>query len=259
MKNRGFTLVEMAIVLVLIGLLISGVLVGQSLIHSAQLRAVSTEFSRYQTAMGAFKDKFFYLPGDMPNAVKYWGSAHGSTPTDLADGSNPDCDAIVVPFTGTSTCNGNGNGKFDGATEAFLAWQHLANAGLVEGAYDGNGGPDTALSAGKNVGFSKFKGGAWVFWGAGSADGATNLYAGTYNAVLLFTATVGDETAMNPILSPIDMHTLDRKMDDGKPGSGILLAPANNGAQPGCVTGDYSQYLTSSEEVGCSGVLITGY
>ena len=63
--QRGFTLVELSIVLVILGLLVGGVLSGQSLIRAAELRAVSTEHSKFVTAMNSFRDKYFAAPGDM--------------------------------------------------------------------------------------------------------------------------------------------------------------------------------------------------
>lgn len=58
-RKRGFSLVELSIVLVILGLLTGGILAGQSLIRAAELRAVSTEYSRYATAVQSFRDKYF--------------------------------------------------------------------------------------------------------------------------------------------------------------------------------------------------------
>ena len=78
-SSSAFTLVELSIVLVIIGLLVGGVLSGKSLIRASELRAVASEFSYYKIAIGNFKDKYSALPGDMRNAVTYWGAAAGST------------------------------------------------------------------------------------------------------------------------------------------------------------------------------------
>ena len=71
----GFSLVELSIVLVILGLLVGGVLTGQSLIRAAELRSVSTEYSRYVASVHTFRDKYFALPGDMTNATQFWGTA----------------------------------------------------------------------------------------------------------------------------------------------------------------------------------------
>ncbi|MFZ4541492.1 MAG: type II secretion system protein [Rickettsiales bacterium] len=127
--SSGFSLVELSIVLVILGLLVGGILSGQSLIRAAELRAVSTEYSRYVTAVQTFRDKYFQLPGDMNSATTFWGTAAVGAACATTIGS------------GTQTCNGNGDGWLDNgyvnSNENFRYWQHLANAGLIEGAYTG--------------------------------------------------------------------------------------------------------------------------
>ena len=73
-KRSAFSLVELSIVLVILGLLTGGILSGQSLIRAAELRSVTTEYSRYTAATYSFRDKYFALPGDMSNAESFWGS-----------------------------------------------------------------------------------------------------------------------------------------------------------------------------------------
>lgn len=70
--KHGFSLVELSIVLVILGLLTGGILAGQSLIRAAELRSVSTEQSRWVTAANSFRDKYFALPGDFRDATKFW-------------------------------------------------------------------------------------------------------------------------------------------------------------------------------------------
>lgn len=63
----GFTLIEMSIVLVIIGLIIGGILTGQDLINAASIRAQTSQIEKYQTAVHTFQNKYGYLPGDIPN------------------------------------------------------------------------------------------------------------------------------------------------------------------------------------------------
>ncbi len=72
-SHRGFTLIELSIVLVIIGLIVGGVLVGQDLIHAAALRAVISEKDRFSAAIYTFQGKYGYLPGDFPNASRCLG------------------------------------------------------------------------------------------------------------------------------------------------------------------------------------------
>lgn len=69
---RGFSLVELSIVLVILGLLTGGILAGQSLIRASELRSVSTELQRYSSAIYSFRDQYMALPGDMLNATSFW-------------------------------------------------------------------------------------------------------------------------------------------------------------------------------------------
>jgi prepilin-type N-terminal cleavage/methylation domain-containing protein len=74
-NTRGFTLVELSIVLVILGLLAGGVLAGQGLIRAAELRSITTDQQRFLIAIRAFRDQYRSLPGDMPNATLVWGGA----------------------------------------------------------------------------------------------------------------------------------------------------------------------------------------
>src|SRR5437763_7869808 len=120
-KPQGFTLLELSIVLVIIGLLIGGIFVGQSLIHTAQINAVISEFNRYQTAVQNFKQQYQALPGDMNNATSFWGSAGGT-------GADATC--FNTLSNTAATCNGNGDGSIQTSVslwdEVYRAWQHLA-------------------------------------------------------------------------------------------------------------------------------------
>src|SRR5690606_1501704 len=98
--KAGFSLVELSIVLVILGLLTGGILGGQSLIKAAELRSVATERQQWQIAINSFKGKYRALPGDMPNATAFWGVAANG-------GGGAGCAQFIS--TGTETCDGNGN------------------------------------------------------------------------------------------------------------------------------------------------------
>jgi len=132
--RHGFSLVELSIVLVILGLLTGGILTGQNLIRAAELRSVTTQMQRYQSSIYTFRDKYLALPGDMRNATDFWGSAGGN-------GTDNTCWAAQTKET-PETCNGNGNGLVEGGIdrnirENFLFWKHLSNSGLIEGSYLG--------------------------------------------------------------------------------------------------------------------------
>ena len=105
----GFTLLELSIVMVIIGLIIGGITVGQDMIRSAELNSVVSNFQKYQTAVNAFKLKYSALPGDMDNASSYW----------------PTCDATPA----------NCDGDNDGLIQSELAWLHLSLSEIIPGSY----------------------------------------------------------------------------------------------------------------------------
>jgi len=108
MKRRGFTLVELSIVLVVIGLLLGGVLKGKAMIENAKLKRVKSDIDGIVSATYGYQDKYNALPGDDP-----------------ADRS--------TELGATSCDGGNGNGVFAGAKEYACAWQELVGAGLISG------------------------------------------------------------------------------------------------------------------------------
>ncbi len=109
-NQRGFTLVEIAIVLAIVGLVLGGVFQGQALVDSARVRAMSTEISGIQTAMLSFQDRYRAIAGDFSKASLQIDSA-----------------AVA----------GNGNGRIDASAERAGVWQQLSLAGFISGSYDG--------------------------------------------------------------------------------------------------------------------------
>jgi prepilin-type N-terminal cleavage/methylation domain-containing protein len=98
--NKAFSLIELVVVLVIIGLIVGGITSGQNLIRSAQLQSVVTDKKKYESAIAAFQERYFQLPGDMNNATDFWGAAHTTEAT-----------CVTTVSTGEETCNGDGNGK----------------------------------------------------------------------------------------------------------------------------------------------------
>lgn len=269
MKNRrhvaAFTLVELSIVLVILGLLVGGVLAGQSLIKAAELRTVTSEFTGYKTALGAFREKYNALPGDMRNAVRFWG-ADAAASSD-ADGIDAACAATTTAAVGTATCNGDGNGKLSDINsvpanhEFFRFWQHLANAGLIEGNYTGVAGPDSDQDTiiGTNIPRSKYPSAGWAAWYYDGVSSPVN-YPGTYNNLLHIGAELSSFPDQNYGLpfNVSEMYNIDMKMDDGKPHQGFVRSH-NYAARPDCVTSSDDAYQLDNQTLGCSIIFITGY
>lgn len=211
---RGFSLVELSIVLVILGLLTGGILAGQSLIRAAELRRLQNDFSRYTGAVHTFRDKYFALPGDMANASAFWGL--------LASGAA--CN--TTPATGPATCNGNGNGQVgnpDGnGNEVFRFWQHLANAGLVEGFYSGEGTFD--IIVGGTVPDARMSQAAWCArWDNDQAGAAVFSKYPAQHSFLVGRADPSDPCQQR-FLKVEEVWNIDMKMDDGNPVNGMVRA-----------------------------------
>src|SRR5437879_2899141 len=103
-SEQGFTLIELSIVLVIIGLIVGGVLVGQDLIKAAEIRATVAQIEKYNTAVNTFRNKYTGIPGDLLYAT---ASSFG---IDDIGGTGAPC-----ATAGAANC-GDGNGLIDGAS-----------------------------------------------------------------------------------------------------------------------------------------------
>lgn len=240
MRVHGFSLVELSIVLVILGLLVGGILAGQSLIRAAELRSISTDLHRFTAAQAAFRDKYFALPGDMRNATSFWTAAHAT-----------EADCLTTAGTSPATCNGNGDGRIMWALaggENYLYWEHLANAGLVEGTYSG------VASSGAEVG------GVNIPRGRIPQSGYVAWYTGPWSSqqrernALLVARSCSSGAYECGIIKPEEAWNIDTKMDDGRADSGNLIA-GNGSGETGCVSGTNfmlgSAYILNSSTTTC--------
>lgn len=245
--RSGFTLIELSIVMVIIGLIVGGVLVGRDMIIAAQLRTIPAQVESTKSAIMTFRNKYGALPGDLNNSSRF--------------------------FSGT--LNGDGNGLIDGyyretppkGNEQWQVWVHLSKAGLIEGSYTGTSGPGHCCRnavPGSNIPALKYgKGGMYLgFW--------NNLSPGFNKYV--FSLGLGSPTGCceiyYPILTPAQMASLDGKVDDGKPFTGTVwdlaaVAPSNWGSDESTTglwctnaNGSYSntnaKYLSNDTESRCT-------
>jgi len=217
--QRGFSLIELSIVLVILGLLTGSILAAQSLIRASELRGITADYQRYVTAVQSFRDKYIALPGDMTNATSFWGTM-------------TNCGVASPSGTGTQTCNGNGDGMVYPASaasrtgEMFGFWKQLANAGLIEGNYSGiaSSGSQHDTLIGDNTPASKINNVGWSTYYHGNTTGVNEgvLFALDYGNNL----TVGTDNSgginEGKAFTPAEAWSIDLKLDDGKPGTGRM-------------------------------------
>lgn len=246
-KTNGFTLIEIAVVLLIVGVVAGGVTTGKSLIRAAELRGIIEEVEDFRSAMFSFEAKYRGKAGDLRNATLFWGALNTNNTT---------CQSIAA--TGMETCNGNGDGRIL-VHEGFRMWQHLSNAGLWAGHYSGVAGPEGVNDAvaGQNIPISAFDDTTYMMQ---YSDGFF-LWFNTVKGNILFTGstdTSGDNQPWRPYLTAQELSNMDIKIDDGHAVKGSIIGQkafvGPNGGY-GCTTSNdeaTAEYNTNKEGKICA-------
>jgi prepilin-type N-terminal cleavage/methylation domain-containing protein len=203
-RNRGFTLIEVAIVLVIIGLLLGGVLKGQELINNAKVKSYATDFRNIPIMIYGFQDKFRALPGDDPLIATHIPGSQLAT-------ANP---------AGTL---GNGviNGLWDTTTptdESCLFWQHVRMAGLAPGSTTYS----TSICAANSD-----------YWPKNANGGQIGIQGIPNFATITGSAVNGTYIICSKNILGQFVLQLDATMDDGNPETGSMRAILQSATIPG--------------------------
>jgi type II secretory pathway pseudopilin PulG len=218
----GFTIVELSICLVVLGLIIGCITAGKSIIKQAQIKNLITEQSNYLNSINTFKTVYQAFPGDISNASYYW----------------PNCTSPAA------NCNGNGNDRIEWSLgEGYRAWQHLALAGLVTGTYDG-----VSIEPISNYG----SGSIWRL--ENNASQIYGMLANTSNSLELKLNSNAN------FLPSADAYIIDKKLDDAVPSYGLIYTLNNSSSDcvkqsdgitnlP-CTNYSYTAFSTTSYNLG---------
>lgn len=239
-QKHGFTLIELSIVLVIIGLIIGGIVTGQSLIHSSNINNFISQKQQTDLAVNAFKLRYNSLPGDMHvsktalfglftfTGVKAGGYGYG-------DGNGQVNDRVYVP-----------SAFDDGAGEALVFWRHLTEAELIPGSYGMNAANPLNTSNGSvtsNV-TNEADVGLYIpktkLYGTHMAVDDNTFEYTTYNiGNVLSIDTTLYITGSSPDLGGVtqtDAFLIDTKLDDALPDTGIVFSDGSFGGYT-CTTG----------------------
>lgn len=258
----GFTLLELSIVLVIIALVVAGITAGRSAVENAELQSITADFNKYRQAVISYRDKYKELPGDHTDATSIT-SADGGCPT-------PSASDVVT----SATCNGDGNGivgdstgnplgAFSNYRESLLVWQHLGNAGMISGQYNGRRSTaSTQLSHTINIPKSRFKEGSFILRYFPTNTVTTGYFLANYGHVFFYGApgSAANLPFNDALLTTAQAKSIDLKIDDGKPGLGkVLTSPASVRPCPTTSVETTAIYDGSLANSACALIFITGF
>lgn len=208
MRKHGFTLIELSIVLVIIGLIIGGGLVGKDLIDSAKQRSFISQLDRYTSAINTFKLKYNCLPGDCSNAVTF-GLGQVSGPGQNGDG-NGQIRSSLSEF----------GGSWWQSHEKVNLWFHMASAGLVESGFQGWTSTQPTTVEGMRNYFPT----PAIGVGGANLPAIVPFSMDSKNGLALV-AIYGNPAVPDGYsytLTALEAYNLDQKLDDGLPQTGNI-------------------------------------
>jgi len=225
--KKGFTLIELSIVLVIIGLIVGGILAGKELVAGARLRSQITQIQQFMAATNTFRVKYNCLPGDCAKAADYGFVARG-TLGGQGDGND------IIQGSGTDNgCIGATNSLAQGVGEPITYWMDLNAAGLIPGKFIygsstvANPGHVYESELGNYFPAAKLGGNNKVYvWSGyvycGVPTGVVNSnYFGLVRMPFMW---AGGAPLLERGIAAATAYAMDSKMDDGIPHTGRVVA-----------------------------------
>lgn len=226
-QQQAFTLIELSIVLVIMGLIVGGILVGQDLIKAAEVRAQILQIEKYNQAVNTFRGKFGGLPGDLAvGTANQFGFTVGPSCTGQEGGR--DGNGLIE-----SWASGWGWPYFQtGETEMFWVDLSSAVAGQLIDSQFPNSGASLVGCTAPGVGWSTTPGTTYLgdYFPLGKIGHGTSIYLipnNGYNwyGLAELSHTDGNATSYaNPTIPVIQAFSIDKKIDDGLPTTGAVQA-----------------------------------
>lgn len=242
--NKGFTLIELSIIIVIIGVLIAGIVSGTSLIASSKAVKLTNQVTELAVVINTFKSKYGELPGDFRKASTYFGGANCT-----AGDTNTDSDL----------CDGNGNniwggavGTADGTAEGTRVLQHLSDAELIGVGYVGG---NANFVLGENAVETVYVGGGINFASTEAvtfANFGTNFasydYVGNF---MQFTSAFTNGQPGGAIINVETAYAIDVKVDDGSAESGKVISLNGYGQVADCIDATTKAFVFANAGVNC--------
>ena len=247
--QKGFTLVELALVMVIIGLLIGGILKGQQLVTNARATSTVSQTRQIEAATTTFQDSYGALPGDMNGVGKIPGCTAACNIPGVVSRNRiigaPAWDLVTPQVTTAST-------TLDVGAETALFWYYLAATDMFSGV-NGNSPPAASdLVFGNALPATKFGGGFLVGNSNGRQYGVRNpsgsdffTIKGTVLSLVISPSAPVSSIHDQLLLTSAVAEQIDRKYDDGKPATGSVQAHGS----AGCA--DANEYLTANKSKNC--------
>ena len=207
-KESGFTLVEISMGMIIIGLLIGGIFGGMALIENMKVNSTVQQIKKFESAALNFKQTYGYLPGDLANPTSVLSNC--AAPCDLS--GNQD---------GKVTSNGWNawNALLSWNSEETAFWHHLAAANMVEGIIPDGG---TGIVMGTHIPLSPFETGYGLTYNGIAGTGVRGSQIVLANSP--YTTALGGTTANDLVIPGSAAQKLDEKIDNGDRYTGKFLA-----------------------------------